>query len=541
MSKQIWNVNLGALLLFAGGSVALPTVASETVVAGVSETSFASQTAIDEIGQLVADSNLDAMSQVTGVSELQDVSPGDWAYEALQNLVERYGCIAGYPDSSYRGNRALTRYEFAAGLNACLQQIERIIAASTTEFVSREDLATLQRLQAEFEAELATLGTQVDNLEGRVAFVEENQFSTTTKLLGEVIFDLTFFSGDEKADGSGEEINDNVVFSDRVRLNLATSFTGEDLLFTRLQAGNFSRLRDEIGTDIVGRSFLATGDNDVTVHTLFYQFPVGDNIDIFLGTAGVGWTTLADTVNPYFKFGSLSFFTNRNPAVYNVPAGQGVGARIRFSDSIELDVGYLTRSADSPLPKEGLFNGAYSAAAQLTFETWDALTVGLTYVHTYEPAGEVFLSGGVGSALAADPFETEAAVSADRFGIQTSLRVTPGFYLGGWVGYVDAIAESGVREGNQAEIWNWFANATFPDFGKEGSVLGFGVGMPPKATSVEGGSEDEDTTYVLEGFYNYRLTDNISIIPGAYVILNPNHNADNDPIYVGRFRTIFRF
>jgi len=75
----------------------------------------------------------------------------------LQSLVERYGCIAGYPDSTYRGNRALTRYEFAAGLNACLDRVNELIAAATSEVVTREDLATLQRLQEEFAAELATL------------------------------------------------------------------------------------------------------------------------------------------------------------------------------------------------------------------------------------------------------------------------------------------------------------------------------------------------------------------------------------------------
>ncbi|OUL17398.1 hypothetical protein BV378_38485, partial [Nostoc sp. RF31YmG] len=60
------------------------------------------------------------MSQVTSVSQFSDVQPTDWAFQALQSLVERYGCIAGYPNGTYRGNRALTRYEFAAGLNACL-------------------------------------------------------------------------------------------------------------------------------------------------------------------------------------------------------------------------------------------------------------------------------------------------------------------------------------------------------------------------------------------------------------------------------------
>jgi hypothetical protein len=65
------------------------------------------------------------MEQVTSVSQLTDVKPSDWSFEALRTLVERYGCIAGYPDGTFKGNRAITRYEFAAGLNACMDQIAR--------------------------------------------------------------------------------------------------------------------------------------------------------------------------------------------------------------------------------------------------------------------------------------------------------------------------------------------------------------------------------------------------------------------------------
>ena len=68
--------------------------------------------------------------QVTSVTQLSDVQPTDWAFQALQSLVERYACIAGYPDSTYRGDRAMTRYEFAAGLNACLDRITELIASS---------------------------------------------------------------------------------------------------------------------------------------------------------------------------------------------------------------------------------------------------------------------------------------------------------------------------------------------------------------------------------------------------------------------------
>ncbi|MFN6382753.1 MAG: iron uptake porin, partial [Pseudanabaena sp.] len=101
---------------------------------------------------------------VTSVSQLSDVRPTDWAFTALQSLVERYGCIAGYPDSTFRGRQATSRYEFAAGLNACLDKINEIISAGLADKVSKEDLATLQKLQEEFAAELATLRGRVDAL-----------------------------------------------------------------------------------------------------------------------------------------------------------------------------------------------------------------------------------------------------------------------------------------------------------------------------------------------------------------------------------------
>lgn len=87
------------------------------------------------------------LEQVTSVSQLSDVRPTDWAFQALQSLVESYGCIAGYPDGTFRGNRAMTRYEFAAGLNACLNKVNELIKSATTNLATKEDLTKLQRLQ----------------------------------------------------------------------------------------------------------------------------------------------------------------------------------------------------------------------------------------------------------------------------------------------------------------------------------------------------------------------------------------------------------
>jgi Carbohydrate-selective porin, OprB family/S-layer homology domain len=174
-----WQQGLVGSAIFGATLVATAANATEVMVAADGMTS-----------------NSPAMAQVTSVSQLSDVRPTDWAFQALQSLVERYGCIAGYPDRTYRGNRAMTRYEFAAGLNACMDRVNELIAAATADMASKEDLATVQKLQEEFAAELATLRGRVGAVEAKVATLEKQQFSTTTKLQGEVAFSVADSFGD---------------------------------------------------------------------------------------------------------------------------------------------------------------------------------------------------------------------------------------------------------------------------------------------------------------------------------------------------------
>jgi hypothetical protein len=181
----------------------------------------------------------------------------------------------------------------------------------------------------------------------------------------------------------------------------------------------------------------------------------------------------------------------------------------------------------------------------------DNIDLGFTYVRSYQSPGEVDLGGAVGSNLATNPFDFALAtdpdvvfnnaVEANRFGLQASVRLGSRLNLAGYLGYVDAEAVSGPRDGDSADIWTGSINATFLDLGKEGSWLGLAFGIPPKATDVEGGPEDEDTSYFVEAEYSYPITDNITIVPGAYVIFNPEHDDDNDTVYVGMIRTTFRF
>ncbi|NET10591.1 MAG: iron uptake porin [Symploca sp. SIO2B6] len=285
------------------------------------------------------ESSNSSMSQVTSVSQLSDVQPTDWAFQALQSLVERYGCIAGYPDGTYRGNRALTRYEFAAGLNACLDRVNELLAAGLADKVSRDDLAVLERLQEEFAAELATLRGRVDALEARVAEVEANQFSTTTKLQGEVAFTV--------ANAFGEDVDSEVTFTDRVRLQLLTSFTGRDRLITRLTAGNVGNsFVDEIGTNEGRLAYDGQTDNDITLDRLHYVFPVFDDLEATVMASLGGHHFYAETFNPGLEAGggangALSRFGERNPIYRLGLGGRGVGFNYTPNDTFEVSAGYI--------------------------------------------------------------------------------------------------------------------------------------------------------------------------------------------------------
>ncbi|MBE9169967.1 iron uptake porin [Pleurocapsales cyanobacterium LEGE 06147] len=482
------------------------------------------------------------MSQVTNVNQLRDVSPTDWAYEALRSLVERYGCIAGYPNQTYRGNQAMTRYEFAAGLNACLNQIERLIASS--EAVAREDIETLQRLMEEFEAELATLGGRIDNLEGRTAFLEDNQFSTTTKLNGEVIFAVIDAFGDGVIGGDDTQ----TTFSDRVRLALDTSFTGDDLLRTRLQAGNVPDLSDTTDTNMARVGFEGGDDNDVAVDKLWYRFPYGESITAWVGATGLNLDDVFDPLNPLFESsgtGALSRFGRYNPLTIRGPEGTGAAIRYNFGDTLSATATYLTPDGNDPSEGAGLFNGSFSAGGQLVFSPFEGLDLGATYVYKYQTAGDVNLTASTGSEIGSNPYidpvtggPIDLAATTHNVGVNANWALGETFNISLTGGY--AWSEAKGTDAN-AQLWTVLGQFGILDFGKEGAVLGLGAGIPPKVSSGDGVAEDENTSVLIEALYKYPLTDNIIITPGAYVVLNPNHNDENDTIVVGVLRTTFKF
>ncbi len=589
MTKLFWNfLKLSPVIFAATFFAANSTKAAEVKKTEVNQ----GVTSVNHLSQ-----KDDSLGQVTSVSQFSDVQPTDWAFQALQSLVERYGCIAGYPNGTYRGNRAMTRYEFAAGLNACLDRVNELIATATADLVKKEDLATLQRLQEEFGAELATLRGRVDALEARTAQMEANQFSTTTKLVGEAVFSVNDAFGDGRAVSSRALLNDpgrtnpanrrvgiddNVTFSDRIRLSLNSSFTGKDVLQIRLQAGNVVTNGNNTlyGTASTGTNMsrlaydgFDTNQNGVVIDKINYAFDLKDAIRVKVDANNGEFYENVSTFNPDFASsarGSLSRYGRFSP-IYRQGQG-GAGATISFNPTgpITASVGYLaggrTNVANNPILRDGLFNSNYAALGQINIKPVKAFNLGLTYARTYQnpsraaTATTAASGGGVnvfestGSDIANAPFGTNVATTGNHYGVEATVSANSKVTLSGWGGYSQLEAQNtaaGVPRGSQAEAFYYGATLALKDFGKQGNVLGFIFGVPPKVsyndirvTGTDGVSRrqrDRDTTYQLEGQYKFQVNDNISVTPGVIVLFNPEHNTRNDTEYVGTLRTTFTF
>ncbi len=507
--------------------------------------------------------------QVTSITQFSDVYPTDWAYQALSNLIERYGCVAGYPNGTYRGNRAMTRFEAAALLNACLDRVTEV----TDE---------LKRLMKEFEKELAILKGRVDGLEARVGELEATQFSTTTKLKGQATFVIgaNSFGGDAKQ-GRTEELFEKIggvwkrlgtsetpkadeaaaltgatTFNYDQRIYIDTSFTGKDLLRTMLRAGNFSN--SVFGEDTyVGLNELEVAfqepskSNSLSVNRLFYQFPFRDNLTITLGALVRQDEMLAVWPSAYTTESILAFFAYAGaPQAYNLALGQGAGLSFE-KDAFSISANYVVTGGDA---FDGAYSNAFDGGANSNPSIGGIATNGAasngTVQIAYAPnnwgvaAAYNYSSGENGAGIyggSATPF----AYSLSEFGNSNSFGLSawwtpkepswiPSISLG-W-GYSNIISKntsqlvegSGPKFFNTAVSQSWYVGLEWADTFLKGNTLGIAVGQPTFVTSWENVSDQfngsdfiADGNYAWELWYAFQVSDNITITPAIYYLSRP--------------------
>lgn len=529
----------------------------------------------------------DIMAQVTSVSQLSDVQPTDWAFQALQSLVERYGCIAGYPDGTYRGNRALTRYEFAAGLNACLDRVNELIATASADVVDKQDLDTLQALQAQFAAEIATMRRRVDALETQTAELAANQFSTTTKLTANIFLNVTgaFADGDITAEGTSVSVpargadgrpvrrtitdNPNVTFSDYLFLNFNTSFTGKDSLVTQLVAGNGNSpantfasagLFNTFGVPYTDQKGVTGADNNVVVRELFYSFPVGKSLQFTVGPR-VNWFRHFDNNRfTLYLTGASSYNSIGSTLLNSVDRGSGAVVAWEINHQFKLTAGYLGENTEflsgsafntSSNPSQGLFKPTNTITAELTFAPSKNLNLRFLYNRSNIQAVNGRVGGAIGEPIYGfvdDGFGGSIEdATADTLNFNFDWLVTQGIGLFGRYTYASTNVKPTTdgRLDGEVDVQAIQAGLAFPDLGKEGALLTFSYLRPFAVLDgrnflVSGGG-DGGVQYEFEATYYYPITDNIALVPAFYLIANPNNFSDNPNIYVGNLRAQFKF
>jgi hypothetical protein len=475
----------------------------------------------------------ESTTPTTSVFQLTDVRPSDWSFQALQSLIERYGCSAGTNQANFAGirpGRSLTRYEFAAALNSCLSHLESV--------VSIQELSTLRRLRSDFAPELAKLQSRVTNFENLTTQLENTQFSTTTKLRGEILWNLGDTFGDRIDDN---EDNSQTFFGYRARISFETSFTGKDRLRTRIESRDIAELDEVTGTVMTRLETDGTTESGTEIDVI-YQFPWGESTEIAVGPVGVETDDIGIVLNPLDDSTqkAISRFGLRDPGTLRGPEGAGFGIKQELGDRLEVNFGYVVSDDDAFDPRQGrgFFQGSYSAIAQFLIEPNDNLNFAFTYTRIYERSGDVDVMSSTGSVNANNPFG-DNATSSDNFGLQFNWKTSPNFELGGWFGYTQAYQERGASD--EATILNGALTFVFPDLFAQGNLGGIIIGIPPLVTDHDNSNFiDRSTSWHLEAIYRISVSDNIAITPGVFLIINPI-NEEQDLIWVGNIRTRFSF
>ena len=478
--------------------------------------------------------------RVTSVSQLSDVQPSDWAFAALQSLVERYGVIAGYGDGTFKGNRALTRYEFAAGLNAALDKINELVAAGLTEKVRKEDLVTLQNLRTEFAGELATLKGIIDTLEARNANIEAQQFSTTVILGGQVIFGLAAGFGGEPP-GKGEA---NTILSHLTQLQLVSSFTGKDRfrigLVTGNTAGDGFASEQAFNTNMARLSWQSNSDNQIRLDSLEYRVAaLSDRVVFTFKPVGFSLSTVLSVNSPYADAGqgAISSFAGSTPIFKIGSLDAGLGFDWLVSDAVRLQFAYGTRNSNDS--NQGLFGADHSAlGVQLLYKPTPSFITGLSYINAYSSNGQLDTGTGSSNADTSGGFNEPAQIHAVNASMKWQL--TNQLVLGAWGGVM--VTDS--LKSDAVVLSSTYAASLglYDPFGRKGDLFGLVVGQPPKLnTGTLIADVDEGNSTHYEVFYRYLVNNNISITPGFFIVTDPGNISRNNDIFIGTIRTTFSF
>lgn len=448
-----------------------------------------------------------------------ELRPGDWSWQALASLVESGACGGGAA-GRLEGRSAISRFEAAALLQACLAS-----APETSD--------SLRRLQAALASELALLRGRVEGLEARGGRLQARSFSPTTQLSGQAITVVganRFLSNGPGGGAGANALLGGISVNYDLELALNTSWSGKDLLFLNLRAGNFS------GTPFGGRgdtgllstlaiAFQQVCDpgycNDVlAVDRLLYRWPLGSGFQAVLGARAGQEDLLPLWPTVYASSGILNVFTaNGAPEAWAMNQGSG-GALWWKRGGISLGAAYVAATGDGGVPSQG---GIGTRGAQAS----GSLQIGYSDRSLNLAAIWSRLQGGVTSAGGTAFILSQQLLSTsftDAYGIAGSWQPLSSGWLPalslGW-GTNVTHNDPPVAPGSLSRSQSWMVGLQWADAFRRGNSLGMAVGQPVFATALSGGQTADDGGVIMEGWYRLQLSDAISVAPTLFWLSRP--------------------
>jgi hypothetical protein len=361
-----------------------------------------------------------------------DVPTDHWAYDAIAELAAK-GLIEGYPDGAFRGDRAMTRYEMAMVVARLLARIEAIkIPPLPPDLVRRPELAKaqaadaaaraaitkklaiVQRLVAEFRAELAALGVRVTAVEEELAAIRGRL--DNTKVTGDMRFRYNAYP-------TGSVSGSGTFRSPDLRLRARLTFTGsvgpQTTAVVRLLANNLAGNTGSLADTRFGNDGLW---NSVSFDLLYLD--IRNTYYAKLWRVGRQYYTVA----PYGPWGTGLLFDppgstgamGNLPGVWLVTPGTIDGLRSDWGlGPFNVELGLFRQTNAPAVPGLGTFSTVYWDFRTLRVTT-SSLLPGWTLGGQYYQQGVVSVSA------------PGTWAGGNGWGIDISGRLSPGITL-----YVD--------------------------------------------------------------------------------------------------------
>ena len=349
---------------------------------------------------------------------------------------------------------------------------------------------------------------RVDGVEAQLGEIMAGQFSSSTKMSGKAAFITGYVDDDAETD------TDEITMEYMYQLNLNTSFTGEDNLYTRIKTGNVSDHFKDKGQNTYLSAANGNG-GELKVDKLWYQFPVGDSLQVWVGPRIENYYMLASAPSIYKPI-TKQFALGGNGSAYGSSTSPGFGAA--WTQSVEdpmdprfaLSINYTAK--DGASSSKGF--GDKSRDFLLTKVEYGSPTWQVSLAAAYKDGidGKNGYDGYYHSSLA-----SSASGEMSAYGLRAYWRPeTSGAVPSVQVGY-DTASFDEAKAGEAENTAGWMVGLNWNDLFMDGNTAGFAIGSEMAATDIKGGGTDpsEDNS-VWEAYYTFKVNDGVSVTPAIF-------------------------